>query len=193
MNALPSRSIIVLASASPRRKELLSEAGVQFEVFAANIPEEPWPGELPVSFAERMARDKAQAVRQTKPDRPILAADTVVALGNEILGKPRDPEDAARMLCLLSGKTHEVTTGVCLLGSNFEVVRSETTIVEFSEISSVEIREYVSTGEPLDKAGAYAIQGGAARWVKKVNGDYNNVVGLPVDLVLEMVRKRRLI
>lgn len=193
MNVLSSRPIIVLASASPRRKELLSKAGVEFEICAANIPEEPRPGELPVAFAERMAREKAQAVRELKPGRIILAADTVVAVGDEILGKPRGSEDAWRMLRLLSAKSHKVTTGVCLLGAGFEDVRSETTAVEFSEMPEDEIREYVSTGEPLDKAGAYAIQGGAARWVKKVSGDYNNVVGLPVLLAMKMMRERRII
>ena len=190
MTALSSHSIIVLASASPRRKELLSKAGIEFEVCAGNIPEEPLHGELPVAFAERMAREKAHAVRGLKPGRIILAADTVVAVGDEILGKPCDASDARRMLHLLCGKSHKVTTGVCLLGAEFEDVRSETTTVEFSEMPEDEIREYVSTGEPLDKAGAYAIQGGAARWVKKVSGDYNNVLGLPLDLALKMMRER---
>lgn len=190
MNVLSSRPIIVLASASPRRRELLSKAGTEFEICAANIPEDPRPGELPVAFAERMAREKAHAVWKLKRGRIILAADTVVAVGDEILGKPRDSEDAVCMLHLLSGKSHKVTTGVCLLGEGFEDVRSETTTVEFSEMLEDEIREYVSTGEPLDKAGAYAIQGGAARWAKKISGDYNNVVGLPVDLVLKMLYER---
>lgn len=193
MTLLASQSPIVLASASPRRKELLSGAGIQFHVCAANIPEEPSVGELPVAFAERMAREKAQAVRVNRQNEIILAADTVVAVGDEILGKPRDYEDARRMLLLLSGKSHQVTTGVCLLGQEVEDVRSEITEVEFGEIPDDEITEYVSTGEPFDKAGAYAIQGGAARWVRRVNGDYNNVVGLPVDLVLKMMRERRLI
>lgn len=190
MTVLSSSSIIVLASASPRRKELLTKAGIEFEVCAANIPEEPLHGELPVAFAERMAREKAHAVRAVRPGRIILAADTVVAVGDEILGKPRDAADAEGMLRLLSGKSHKVTTGVCLLGAGFEDVRSETTAVEFLELPEEEIREYVSTGEPLDKAGAYAIQGGAARWVKKVSGDYNNVVGLPVQFVLRIMRER---
>lgn len=190
---MPHPLSIVLASASPRRKELLSKAGVAFEICAANIPEEPRPKEKPVAFAERMAREKAQAVGRNTPDRIILAADTVVAVEDEILGKPRDADDARRMLRLLSGRTHQVTTGVCLLGPGFEDVRSETTTVEFSEAPDNEIREYVSTGEPLDKAGAYAIQGGAARWVTQVKGDYNNVVGLPVEMVLKMLRQRQAI
>ena len=187
---MSSHSIIVLASASPRRKELLAKAGIEFEICAANIPEEPHAGELPVSFAERMAREKAQAVQRLKSNRVILAADTVVAVGDEILGKPCNDEDAQRMLRLLSGKSHKVTTGVCLLGPDFEETRSETTTVTFSQMSDNDIREYVASGEPLDKAGAYAIQGGAARWVKKVEGDYDNVVGLPVTMVVKMLRQR---
>lgn len=187
---MPSSPPIVLASASPRRKELLARVGIAFEICAADIPENAQPGERPAGFAERMAREKAQAIRKAKPERIILAADTVVAVGQEILGKPRDAEDARRMLRLLSGKSHEVTTGVCLCGPGFEDVRSETTTVWFSEIPHQEILEYVSSGEPLDKAGAYAIQGGAARWVTKVEGDYNNVVGLPVEMVLKMLRAR---
>ena len=183
---------IVLASASPRRKELLANAEIQFEVCPADIPEVPRPGELPVAFAERMARGKARAVSRTRHGI-ILAADTVVAIDDEILGKPLDAEDARRMLRLLSRKSHKVMTGVCLLGAEFEDVSSETTEVEFSEIPDKQIREYVSTGEPLDKAGAYAIQGGAARWVRKVTGDYNNVVGLPVGMVLKMMRNRGVI
>lgn len=179
----------MLASASPRRKELLSKAGIEFEICAANIPEEPHVGELPVAFAERMAREKAHAVRKLKPGRIILAADTVVAVDEEILGKPLDDADGRRMLQLLSGKRHQVTTGVCLLGRDFEDVRSETTTVAFSEISDHDISEYLANGEPFDKAGAYAIQGGAARWVKKIEGDYDNVVGLPVDLVLRMLHE----
>lgn len=189
MSALSSSSIIVLASASPRRKELLSKAGIEFEICAANIPENPRIGELPIAFAERMAQEKAEAVWRSRPNRVVLAADTVVALGDEILGKPCDAEDVLRMLRLLSGKGHKVTTGVCLLGPDFGGVRSETTTVTFSEISDRDISEYVASGEPFDKAGAYAIQGGAARWVKKIEGDYNNVVGLPVDLALKMLRK----
>lgn len=179
---------IVLASASPRRRDLLTQAGIQFEVCPANISEKPLPGEAPTAFAERMAREKAQAV-PLKTDGIILAADTVVVIDAKILGKPHDAEDAVGMLRLLSGRCHKVTTGVCLLGLDFEDVRSETTIVEFSEIPDEEIREYVSTGEPLDKAGAYAIQGGAARWISKIEGDYNNVVGLPVEMVLKMLRE----
>jgi septum formation protein len=179
---------IVLASASPRRQELLKSAGIEFVVRPADIAEVPLRGETPLAFAERMALEKARAARHYA-DEIILAADTVVAIANEILGKPEDAGDAVRMLRQLSGKTHGVITGVCLSGKDFEDVRSETTAVAFSAISEVEAREYVASDEPMDKAGAYAIQSGAARWVTKVEGDYYNVVGLPVELVKRMLRE----
>ena len=190
---MPPHQPIILASASPRRQELLKNAGIAFEICPANIPEVPRAGEAPVTFAERMAREKARVVSASLPDRVILAADTVVAVGNEILGKPADTEDAIRMLCLLSGRTHAVTTGVCLIGEGFEDVRYETTAIEFSRMTEAEIRDYVSTGEPMDKAGAYAIQGGASGWITRIDGDYNNVVGLPVELVLRMLKERDVI
>jgi septum formation protein len=186
---LPPYPPIILASASPRRQELLRKASIEFVVRAADISEIPHPTEKPVAFAERMAREKARAISASLPDRIILAADTVVAVSNEILGKPANTEDAARMLRLLSGRTHAVTTGVCLIGEGFEDVRSETTAVEFSRMTETEIRGYVASDEPMDKAGAYAIQGGASRWITNVRGDYNNVVGLPVDLVLKMLKE----
>jgi septum formation protein len=185
---LPHQSII-LASASPRRQALLKNAGISFEIRPANIPEVPHAGEAPVVFAERMAREKARAVSASRSERVILAADTVVAVKSEILGKPANTEDAARMLRLLSGRTHAVTTGVCLIGDGREDVRSETTEVEFSGMTEAEILDYVLSGEPMDKAGAYAIQGGASRWITRVDGDYNNVVGLPVELVLRMLKE----
>lgn len=122
------------------------------------------------------------------PQRTILSADTVVVIGNEILGKPANAADAVRMLRLLANRSHEVITAVCLANSSFEDVRSETTTVRFSSVGEGEISEYTATGEPMDKAGAYAIQGGAGRWISKIEGDYSNVVGLPVDLVLRMLR-----
>jgi septum formation protein len=187
---LSARPTIILASASPRRQELLRNAGIEFEVRAADIPEIPWLGEAPLAFAERMAREKARAVRALQPDRIILAADTVVTVSGDILGKPSDAADAVRMLRLLSNKTHQVITAACLAGDNFEEVRSETTEVHFSAIAENEVQQYVATGEPMDKAGAYAIQGGAGRWISKIEGDYTNVVGLPVDLVCRMLRER---
>ncbi len=151
-----------------------------------------------------MAREKARAARllildsaddrrPTTDDFVILAADTVVAVETEILGKPENPDDAKRMLRLLSDKTHEVITAVCLLGEGFEDVRSETTAVHFNAMSEDDIADYVASGEPMDKAGAYAIQGQASRWISRIEGDYYNVVGLPVDLVWRMLREHNVL
>lgn len=182
---------IVLASASPRRQELLQNAGVPFVLQPTNIPEIQLPGEDPLTFAERMAREKARSAAAHSAEDFILAADTVVVVDGQLLGKPEDAEDAARMLRLLSGREHEVITAVCLSGNGSEDVRSESTLVRFSELSEKEIRSYVGTGEPMDKAGAYGIQGLASRWVTRLEGDYFNVVGLPVALVWRMLREHR--
>jgi septum formation protein len=191
---------IVLASASPRRQELLKNAGINFVVKPANIPEIRRPGEAPQAFAERMAREKARAVFVGEKDEYVLGADTIVIGGatgvspvksDLVLGKPESEQDAARMLRLLSGRKHHVITGVCLVGTNFEDVRSETTAVHFAAMTDAEIRDYIATGEPMDKAGAYAIQGAASRWISKIEGDYSNVVGLPVALVLRMLQDHR--
>jgi septum formation protein len=182
---------LILASASPRRRELLRAAGIAFEVQATDIPEIPGDGEEPKVFAERLARDKALTVAAERPGRWVLGADTIVVVGGEILNKPQDAEDAVRMLRLLSGQAHEVRTAVCLAGPGVEDVRSESTTVWFSELSEDDIRYYVSTGEPMDKAGAYAIQGIASRWIARIEGDYANVVGLPIALVWRMLRQRQ--
>lgn len=178
---------IVLASASPRRQELLKGAGIDFVIRPAQIAEIPLPMEPPGDFAERMAREKARAVRSTLADEVVLGADTVVTIDHQLLGKPENRADAARMLRLLSGRTHLVITGVCLVGAGFEDVRSETTVVDFLPLEEEEIHEYIRTAEPMDKAGAYAIQGRASRWIRGVEGDYTNVVGLPVELVRRML------
>ena len=182
---------LVLASASPRRQELLRDAGIDIVVRPANIPEIQLASEHPKSFAERMAREKAAFIRNhgIEQNEAVLGADTVVVIENDVLGKPEDANDAARMLRLLSGRKHFVITGVCLAGSSFEDVRSETTAVYFSELTEDEIATYVESGEPMDKAGAYAIQGGASKWISKIEGDYDNVVGLPVDLVKRMLHE----
>ncbi len=189
--------MLVLASASPRRQELLRNAAIQFRVQPANINETPIAGESPGDYAQRMAREKALAVFQIQPQNHVLGADTIVVIENAILGKPRDPDDAARMLRLLSGRTHTVITAVCLVSPAAQSplktenpnlrLASETTLVTMRQISDHEIREYVSTGEPMDKAGAYAIQGIASRWIPRIEGDYSNVVGLPVALVYAML------
>ncbi len=191
----------MLASASPRRQELLRNASIPFVVQPTDIPEVPWPREAPRAFAERMAREKALTVFRQRPDDFVLGADTIVIVDAEILGKPRDAADAARMLRLLSGRRHQVTTGVCLvapqrraenrqLETGFEDVRSATTIVTVTALSDDDIRSYISTGEPMDKAGAYAIQGRASRWISHIEGDYFNVVGLPISLVYKMLSER---
>jgi septum formation protein len=186
---------LVLASASPRRRELLQNAGIPFIIQASKIPELPRQGEAPQACAERLAREKALDVFRQRPQAFVLGADTIVIVDGQILGKPRDAADAARMLRLLSGRTHQVTTGVCLIApdrkgrSSLEETRSETTLVTMCMLSDDDIQSYISTGEPLDKAGAYAIQGIASRWISRIEGDYFNVVGLPVSLVYRMLRE----
>lgn len=194
--------MLILASASPRRQELLRNAGISFIVEPTDIPELPAPGEKPKDFVERLAREKARVIAQHHRDDFVLGADTTVVVGNEILNKPLDAPDAARMLRILAGRTHEVITGVCIIAPMphsqaktdnreriTEVVRSERTAVTFEEVSAKEIEFYVSTGEPMDKAGAYGIQGIASRWISHIDGDYFNVVGLPVALVYRMLRE----
>jgi septum formation protein len=179
--------MLVLASASPRRQELLRSAGIPFEVQPANIAEDPLPGESAKACAERLARAKALAVARQRPHDVVLGADTVVVVDGQLLGKPSDAADAARMLHMLSGREHQVITGVCLVVGGQSTVASETTSVTMSEISEREITGYVASGEPMDKAGAYAIQGIASRWIPRIEGDYCNVVGLPVALVWRML------
>ena len=190
--------MLVLASASPRRRELLTQAGFSFQVHPAHIPEEPLEGEDPIAYVTRLAREKAQVVFReltaengpagkgrpnSKSSLAVLGADTTVTLDNHILGKPEDAADAARMLRLLSGRTHRVITGVALVTAEGAEVAAEATAVRFLALSDEEIAAYVATGEPMDKAGAYAIQGRAARWIPRIEGCYFNVVGLPLALV----------
>jgi nucleoside triphosphate pyrophosphatase len=182
---------LILASNSPRRRELLRNAGFQFDVRPSGIEENRLPGESPENFARRLARDKALDVaRQSNPASLVLGADTVVAINGEILGKPVDAADAARMLRMLSGHTHRVITGVCLVRAQEAVLAwtHETTLVTFRTLTEEEIGSYVESGEPFDKAGGYAIQGLASRFVPRIEGCYFNVVGLPIPLVYEMVR-----
>ena len=181
--------MLVLASASPRRQELLRNAGISFEAQPADIAEDPLPGEGPRICAERLAREKALVVARQRPHDIVLGADTVVVVETEILGKPVDGAGAALMLRKLSGHCHQVITGVCLVAGGHWAVASETTSVTMSEISEQEIADYVATGEPMDKAGAYAIQGLASRWIPRIEGDYSNVVGLPIALVWRMLKE----
>jgi septum formation protein len=209
--------MLILASASPRRQELLRNAGISFAVEPANIDETPIEGEHPRDCAERLAREKAITVWKSRPQDLVLGADTIVVVDDTMLGKPVDTDDAARMLRMLSGRQHQVITGVCLvsparaqpdgksprlanagrsgaplgIASSASVrTASETTLVTFEQLSEKDVRDYVATGEPMDKAGAYAIQGIASRWIPRIEGDYSNVVGLPVALVYRMLRER---
>ena len=182
-------SMLILASASPRRQELLRNAGIVFDVQPAHINEDPLEGEQAKDCAERLAREKALAIAKKRPNDAVLGADTLVVIDNQILNKPVDAADAIRMLRLLSGRIHQVVTGVCLVANGQPSVSSETTLVTMTEISEKEIIDYVATGEPMDKAGAYAIQGIASRWIPRIEGDYSNVVGLPVALVYRMLRQ----
>ena len=185
------RNKLVLASGSPRRQQLLREAGIGFDVHPAQISEAAREGEKPLPYALRVARDKAMEVARRFPGRWVLAADTIVVLEDMILGKPRNGRHAVEMLRMLSGRSHEVITAVSLVAPGRDAeTQYLTTEVEFRPVTEEEIQEYVAGGEPMDKAGAYAIQGGAARWVNRVAGDYSNVVGLPLPLVTKMLTAR---
>jgi septum formation protein len=201
--------MLVLASASPRRRQLLTQAGFTFEVRPAHIPEDPLLGEDPIAYVTRLAREKAQvvfaqitangaseAVDAATSDAfdiqtlAVLGADTTVTLDGQILGKPEDPVDAARILRTLSGRSHRVITGVALVTRESVEVAAEVTAVQFLTLAEEEIAAYIATGEPMDKAGAYGIQGLAARWIPRVEGCYFNVMGLPLALVATMLESR---
>ncbi len=189
--------MLILASGSPRRAELLRNAGIAFTVAVADVDETALAGELPEACALRLARAKAAAVWVANPTAWVLGADTIVVVeaagcAAQMLGKPADAADAIRMLKMLSGLAHRVITGVCVMGpgAGGEPVvetRVESTTVFMREIREAEIVAYVASGEPMDKAGAYAIQGGASRWVTRIEGCYFNVVGLPVAVVAGML------
>ena len=194
LTSLQSRAMItgaklILASASPRRAEILRTVGWPFEALAVDIDESRREGEEAAAYVERVARAKAEAAALRVPGSTILGADTVVVIENEILGKPRDDEDARRMLRLLRDRWHQVLTGVALVNgeTGSSKVAHEVTEVRFADMSEDEISWYVATGEPKDKAGAYAIQGQGARFIKEIRGDYFNVVGLPVRLLYELL------
>ncbi len=166
---------------------MLTAAGIPFVVRAADIDETPFAGELPRNYVLRIAEEKAQAIHIGESET-VLAADTTVVVGSEILGKPRDAADARRMLSSLAAKRHEVLTGVCILGRDRPAaLEVSSTAVWFSPMSASEIGEYIASGEPFDKAGAYAIQGIASRWVERIEGSYTNVVGLPIALVYRLL------
>ena len=180
----------ILASSSPRRRELLASIGLDFEVLPSNVPEVHQPGEAPEEYVARLSRDKAQAIAGQHPSRWIIAADTTVLLGDQLLEKPTDAADAARMLGTIAGRTHVVYTGLTLQNSDRR--HSETRVAE-SEVRMLpltpsEIEWYVRTGEPLDKAGAYAVQGIGAMFIDSIHGSYTNVVGLPLATLFQMLR-----
>jgi nucleoside triphosphate pyrophosphatase len=185
----PNQPTLILASSSPRRQELLRQAGIPFQVHAAHINEDQIADEKPREYATRLAREKAQAVAARYPQSYVLGADTIVVVEGEVLGKPKDHADAKRMLRRLSGRGHEVTTAVSLVAPDARTeTRACTTKVHFRELTEDEIQQYVASGEPMDKAGAYAIQGGASRWTDRIEGEWSNVVGLPLSLVTDLLR-----
>jgi septum formation protein len=191
--------MLILASASPRRRDLLAQVGYQFAVRPAHIPEDLLAGEDPIAYVTRLAREKAEAVFRglavagPAPEKNVvLGADTTVTLDNAILGKPDDEADAARILRLLSGRTHRVITGVAVVTGEGTEVAAEATAVRFLTLSEQEIAAYIATGEPMDKAGAYGIQGRAARWIPRIEGCYFNVMGLPLALVCSLLEPHAL-
>src|SRR5262245_42141469 len=184
---------LVLASSSPRRAELLNAAGIEFDTIPADVDESLHAGESAEHYTQRVANAKACLVLARSHGRPVLAADTVVVVDGQILGKPASPDDARRMLRLLSGRRHEVLTAVSVsLGGEADTCPTATgmerTTVEFAPLTDEEIAWYVASGEPMDKAGAYAIQGLGSRFVTRIDGSYSNVVGLPVALVYKLLK-----
>ena len=187
---MPTGTRLILASSSPRRQAFLNQLGIRFRIAVPDIDEQPRRGESPYAYARRAARDKARAVAARVGGGPVIvAADTIVVLGRTILGKPKHAADARRMLKLLSGRDHKVITGVCALRGtkmrNFAV----STDVVFKELTGREIGFYVKSGEPMDKAGAYAIQGIGSFLVRAIRGSYTNVVGLPVAELLDVLER----
>jgi septum formation protein len=178
---------LVLASASPRRRELLAAAGFDFDIDAAEVDETPTEGEHPSTYVVRIARLKAEAVASRHPDRLVLGADTAVVVGNQMFGKPLDAQDASRMLTALSARAHDVLTGVALAHRGLIYAEFEQTTVWMAKLTPQEIAWYVATGEPMDKAGAYAVQGLASRFIPRIEGSYTNVVGLPIARVVQLL------
>ncbi len=181
------RPPFTLASASPRRRELLTRAGYDFVVIPSEIDEQRWPEEAPRDYVQRLAIAKAEAVAAENPERVVLGADTVVVVDGDVLGKPVDDAEASEMLLRLSGRVHEVLTGVAVVTSESRRVAVESTLVTLTRLDPRTIDWYVATGEPLDKAGAYGVQGIASRFVERIEGSYTNVVGLPVALTARLL------
>jgi septum formation protein len=184
---------LVLASASARRRELLTAAGLSFVVDPADIDERRRPHEPPEDYAQRVAEDKVEVGRRRHPADVVLAADTIVLVDDQLLGKPATPDEAAAMLGQISGRAHDVLTGVAIVWPGGKRSRVERTRVWFAPLSAEQIRWYVASGEPMDKAGAYAIQGLASRFVTRIEGSYSNVVGLPVAAVVQFLAQTGLL
>jgi septum formation protein len=184
----------ILASSSPRRRELLAAIGLDFEVIPSNVPELREQNETPEEYVARLSREKACAVAAQYPSRWVIAADTTVALGDQVLEKPIDGPDAARMLALIAGQTHVVYTGVTLhrVDPPYADTHVATSEVRILPLTPHDIAWYVRTGEPLDKAGAYAAQGVGGMFIDSIHGSYTNVVGLPLALLFQMLRKARI-
>ncbi|HXM46154.1 MAG TPA: Maf family protein [Bryobacteraceae bacterium] len=181
--------MLVLASRSPRRREILQQAGIPFVVRPIEVDEKPFTGEDARDYVTRIAREKANAAGLMADGEVVLTADTTVAIHGEILAKPLDTADARRMLRLLSGQRHEVLTGICLRSASRAIEDCAETSVWFAPLSPREIEDYAASGEPMDKAGAYAIQGLASKFIQRIEGCYFNVVGLPVAMVYRHLRK----
>lgn len=180
---------LVLASASPRRRELLASIGMEFDVIPSDVPEQRADSETPEEYVARLSREKARAVATGRPDAWVLAADTIVVLGDDVLEKPADKADARRMLAQIAGRTHVVFTGVTLTKSGYTDTHVCTTEVRMLNLTERDVAWYVETGEPLDKAGAYAAQGVGGMFIDSIHGSYTNVVGLPLALLFQMLRK----
>lgn len=181
--------MLILASASPRRRELLAQAGIGHEVHPAHIDETQRPGEEPMIYVRRLALEKARVVGALRPEASVLAADTTVVLDGEILGKPADRTEAEGMLRRLTGRTHHVHTGIAVVSGGQERAHVETTAVMMTGIPESELEAYLDSGDSLDKAGAYGIQGFAGRWVERIEGDFFNVVGLPLAATVRLLRE----
>jgi len=182
--------MIILASASPRRRLLLEMLGIEHLVIPPDVPEVQEPGELPETMAVRLARDKARSVAASRSDAPVLGADTVVVVDHEVLGKPTDARDAGHMLRRLSGRPHRVVTAVALVNTDGSVrERYDSTRVWFRDLTPEMIDAYVATGEPLDKAGSYGVQGYGAVLIERVEGDFFSVMGLPLKLVVDLLEE----
>jgi septum formation protein len=184
---------LILASASPRRRDLLTQAGLRFDVLPANIDESRHPDETPAAYVQRLALEKAQAIHALHPAATVLGADTTVVLTHnntaEILNKPTDLVDAERMLRALSGQSHHVHTGIAVVSPTTQRSHVETTTVFFAPIPAADLAHYLATGDSLDKAGAYGIQGYAARWIPRIEGDFFNVMGLPIAAVVRLLHQ----